>query len=317
MFQVEPVAAKLCIAAVAVLVLSVESSARAEGSVEPTTKALEAADTGASFVDHFDRIDNRRWFFSDGWSNGSYQSCTFRRRNARVENGQLILTLKRAQNYEALVAARMLEPEPAPAGPETMGKTEPATKKPRPNLYDCAEIRTRQRFQYGTYEVAMRPVSAAGTASTMFTYIGPGIDRKLPHDEIDFEVLGKDATRVQLNFYSDGKGGNEMLVPFGYDASATLTRMAFEWRPDVIRWYINGKLVREVRGTLEKPLPSEPSNLFFSLWSGMSPGMDAWLGRLMPPSKPLEAVYDYVAFTKLGESCQFEESIVCSKGGER
>ena len=60
--------------------------------------------------------------------------------------------------------------------------------------FSCAEIRTKAAYGYGTYEVRMRGAAGAGVNSTFFTYVGPPFGEGLPHDEIDFEFLGKTQT---------------------------------------------------------------------------------------------------------------------------
>ena len=49
----------------------------------------------------------------------------------------------------------------------------------------------------------MKAAAGSGLNTGFFTYIGP--THKQPHDEIDFEVLGKDPSKVQINQYVDGK----------------------------------------------------------------------------------------------------------------
>lgn len=37
--------------------------------------------------------------------------------------------------------------------------------------------------------------------------------------EIDIEVLGKDTTKVQFNYYTNGVGNHEYMYDLGFDAS--------------------------------------------------------------------------------------------------
>ncbi|MEO1206270.1 MAG: family 16 glycosylhydrolase [Pseudomonadota bacterium] len=262
----------------------------------PTDKP--AVVTGDSFFDGFERLSRHRWNISDGWSNGNYQSCRWRARNITLKDG--VLFFKLGVEPDAVSLTRR---------PEGEADTVERTKHDRD--YNCAEIQTKQVFGYGTYETRMTSIPNPGTVSAMFTYIGPGLDPTKPHDEVDFEVLGKNTNEVQLNFFRHGKAENDKLVPFGFDNATQMSRMAFEWFPDALRWYLDGKLVHEVKATPEKPLPAEPSKMMLSVWSGQGENMVQWLGRFDPSRLPQQATFDYVAFTKMGDPCQFPDSIVC------
>lgn len=308
----------------------------AEGSGGAARAAGEGASpaevgTGQSFFEPFDRLSQTRWFVSDGWSNGGHQSCTWRRRNIRIDDGVLSFKLdlepdaKRAKLEEAENSANAPagnerriggEDQPAPPNDGKDGaitgtdKKEPAEKPPL--RYACAEIQTKQVFGYGTYEVRMRPAIGAGTVSAFFTYIGPPIAKGKPHDEIDIEFLGKDTREVQFNFFQDGKDAGGRLHAFGYNAASRMTDLAFVWKPGSIRWYVNGKFVHERLDEPGKPLPSEPSKIYLSLWSGQGRDMVAWLGAFTEDVLPIAASFDHVAFTRLGEPCQFPESVACA-----
>src|SRR3546814_5031761 len=82
----------------------------------------------------------------------------------------------------------------------------------------------------------------------------------LPHDEIDFEFLGKSPRQVQVNYYTARKGGHETMIDLGFDASEDFHTYAFEWRPDSIRWFVDGRQVHEETGQ-RGPLPSTPGKI--------------------------------------------------------
>jgi endo-1,3-1,4-beta-glycanase ExoK len=228
---------------------------------------------GDSFFEPFDRLDPLRWYISDGWSDGAFQACTFSRSNLRVAGGMLDLRLTRA--------------------PE------------RPTGFACPEIRTYARLGYGTYEARIRTAAGAGLNTAMFTYSGKPLTPV--HDEIDFEFLGKSPGTVQLNYFVGGQGNHGSVPALGHDGSGTFTRIAFVWLPESIRWYVDGRLVREETG---RRLPSTPGQFFLSLWSAGAPSYD-WLGKPDPAILPALAQVDWVAFTKMGESCKFPQSITC------
>ncbi len=229
--------------------------------------------SGKSFVDDFDAIKRGFWYISDGWNNGDHQNCTWSKGQVKVENGALQLSF--------------------------------ADGKSKDRNYLCGEIQTTKRYGYGSYEARIKASTGSGLNSAFFTYIGPADKQK--HDEIDFEVLGKNTGEVQVNQYVQAKGGNEKLVPVGSKADEGFNDYAFIWEKDRLRYYLNGKLVQDV--TDPSKIPSNPQKIFFSLWG--SDTLSNWMGRF-DYTKPAVLSVERVAFTALGDKCQFPESIACT-----
>ena len=226
---------------------------------------------GASFFDPFDRLDGRRWAVSDGWTNGEHQGCTWSRDNVGIAKGVLQMTLGKAND--------------------------------RLRPYRCAELKTNEHFGYGTYEARMRSAAGSGLNTALFTYLNT------IHDEVDFEFLGRDPGSVQINYFTSGKGGHETSPKLGFDASAGFNDYAIVWAPDSARWYVNGRLVREVKGA---GLPVNPGSLFLTLWNGTKV-IDGWLGPMDASRTPVLAEVDWVAFTRAGERCRFPTSVTCKQ----
>jgi endo-1,3-1,4-beta-glycanase ExoK len=232
------------------------------------------AGAGKSFVENFDKLSAARWYISDGWANGDHQNCTWSRKQVKVEDGKLKLGYVR--------------------------------EKTKDRDYACGEVQTNQRFGYGTFEVRMKAVAGSGLNTGFFSYIGPV--HKQPHDEIDFEVLGKEPSKVQINRFVDGKSsGPAKLVDVPGGADKDFHDYAFVWQKDRIAWYVDGKMAGEV--TDPEKLPSHPSKIYLSIWG--SDTLTDWMGAFADPSQPVSAEVERVAFTAEGDKCQFPESIVC------
>jgi endo-1,3-1,4-beta-glycanase ExoK len=239
----------------------------------PSAAHAEPA-TGKSFVENFDRLDAGRWYVSDGWANGDHQNCTWSKGQVGVEGGMLSLGF--------------------------------ASQKTKDRDHVCGEVQTNQRFGHGTFEVRMKAAAGSGLNTGFFTYIGPV--HKQPHDEIDFEVLGKDPATVQINRFVDGKSlGPAKLVEVTGGADKDFHDYAFVWRKDSIAWYVDGKLVGEV--TDPDRLPTHPAKIYLSLWG--SDTLQSWMGAFADPGQPVTAQVERVAFTAEGDKCQFPESVVC------
>jgi endo-1,3-1,4-beta-glycanase ExoK len=232
-----------------------------------------AADASKSFVDNFDRFDTKRWYVSDGWSNGKHQNCVWSKNLLKLKDGVLTLGFRK--------------------------------QKMKDREYACAEIQTLKTLSYGTYEARIKTGAGSGLNAAFFTFVGP--QHKKPHDEIDFEVLLKDTSRVQLNVYVNGKGGNEKLVPVAGGTDKGFNDYAFVWKENQIDWYVNGEHVYTVSDAAK--LPSNDQRIFFSVWG--SDNMISWLGAFVDPGDAAFLEIDRMAFTALGEPCQFEGSVAC------
>ena len=208
----------------------------------------------ASLFDDFNSYNTSLWSKANGWSNGDMFNCTWRAANVNFSGGQMELKIT----------------------------------SPSQNKFDGGEYRSTNFYHYGLYEVRMKPAKNIGTVSSFFTYTGP-TDGK-PWDEIDIEFLGKDTTKVQFNYYTNGVGGNEFLYDLGFDASQSFNTYAFDWQPGHIKWYVNGRLVH----TATRNIPKNPGKIMMNLWPGI--GVDAWLGRY-DGKNPLYAYYDWVRYT--------------------
>ena len=153
--------------------------------------------------------------------------------------------------------------------------------------YASDEYRTNDVYGYGTYTVHMRAAKASGIVSSFFIYNGT------PWDEIDIEFLGKDTTKMQTNYFTNGVGGHETLINLGFDASAALHNYSIVWQSGSIKWYVDGVLVVTENGS-RGALPRNPGKIMMNLWPGT--GVDSWLGPFTYTG-PITAQYDSVQYT--------------------
>lgn len=248
----------------AALVLANGLSAQTETSPSP------APGSATGFVDEFDQLDTERWYLSDGWVNGDHQNCLWSKDRITLENGALRLSLT----------------------------DDPAQEQ----AFTCAELQSNARFGFGTYEARMRIPFHSGVNAAFFTHVGA--QQKSPHNEIDFEFLGRDGPTLQTNYFTDGKGGREQL--HGQTDDGRFRNYALIWKPDLMQWYVDGRLLREVRGA---DVPQVPQKVYFSLWS--SGTLTDWLGPFTYPGQPLRMDVDRFAFTPIGAKCAFDGSLAC------
>lgn len=226
--------------------------------------ALAAAATEPGFVDDLQAYDKKLWRKSDGWANGWSKNDTgWVGRHIEIGDGRMAIRLDDSG---------------------ASGRS-----------YASGEYQSRRFFGYGRFEARLKAIAAPGIVTGFFTYTGPSF-KGAPHDEIDFEFLGRSPRQVQLNYYTDGKGGHETMIDLGFDASEDFHTYAFEWRPDSVRWFVDGRLVHEETGT-RGPLPSHPGKIFLHVWAGKN--LEGWLGRVSYPGHPLVAEVECVAYRPL------------------
>lgn len=132
---------------------------------------------------------------ADGWSNGDMFNCTWRADNVWFDG---YLNLKIDRDY-------------ATGG------------------YSGGEYRTNDTFGYGMYDVSLKAIKNDGVVTSFFTYTGPSDGTVW--DEIDIEILGKDTTKVQFNYYTNGVGNHEYVYDLGFDASQGFHQYGFLWLP--------------------------------------------------------------------------------------
>lgn len=237
---------------------------------EPTSRQIErrsvAGEDGASFV---------RWF-ADGHDDADWYRADF----DNVDHFMQVGWAPEHLDFDETALHLWLTNRPSPANP-----------------YTSAEYQKRGRYGYGRYEVVMRAARGSGLVSSFFTHTGEYVGD--PHDEIDFEILGKDTSRVYLNWFADGKTGDEYWHELGFDAAEDFHLYAFEWTPETIRWYVDGTLVHE-RPDGTTPVPMTPGRIIINLWTG-SPAQYDWHGA--PTFSVADrASYQCISFRAAGDT---------------
>lgn len=112
----------------------------------------------------------------------------------------------------------------------------------------------------------------------MFTYTGPYESVPTEHDEIDFEIFGKDPTTMQVNYWRNGKE-HPKLINLGFNASQNVHTYSFTWTQTSLSWYVDGILVHTVQENGlddNDSLPINAGKIMLNLWAGI--GVDAWTG---------------------------------------
>ena len=227
------------------------------------TQAQSRDTSFQAFTDNFDSYNATLWSMADGWANGDPFDCGWEAINVSINSGILALQL---DDFDC-----------------------PSNCSDRP--YASGEYRSTGHYLYGTYTVRMKAVDHDGVVSSFFIYTGPSDDN--PWDEIDIEIIGKDTTKLQTNYYTNGVGGHENYINLGFDAAAAFHTYSIEWMPDYIKWYVDGELKHTENGS-HGALPTTPGRIMMNFWPGTD-SVNDWLGDFVYTG-PLWAQYDSVSF---------------------
>jgi endo-1,3-1,4-beta-glycanase ExoK len=215
---------------------------------------------GNTFFDGLDVYNSSLWQKANGWTNGGHFNCGWRADHISFSGGIMTLTLDNAT---------------CTAG---------CSGKP----YASGEYRTLDVYGYGKFETRMKVAKGSGIVSSFFIY------NQTPWHEIDIEILGKDTTQIQTNYFTNGVGGHETLIHLGFDASAGFHNYAIVWDASSIKWYVDDVLIHTETGS-RGPLPTVAGKIMANLWPGT--GVDSWLGPFSY-SGPLTAQYQWIQYFK-------------------
>ncbi|CAE8602749.1 unnamed protein product [Polarella glacialis] len=178
----------------------------------------------------------------------------------------------------------------------------------------AGELRTKfNMFRYGRYESRMKaPMVQPGNpnvdgnfVSTMFVFR----DASFKHwREIDVEVTGRAPGAISTNILTADYQAKwkpsmqETDYPISYqhmNVRSEFHDYAFEWLPGVIRWFVDGKLVREKHNDRLK-VPDKSAKIMMNLWiyRAMRPRVVFGGTHLENDRFPMQSEYDWFRFYK-------------------
>ena len=104
--------------------------------------------------------------------------------------------------------------------------------------YFGGELRTKESFLYGRFEVRLKSAQGDGLVSSFFTYQDELINGGHIWNEIDIELLGRFPNIVDMNVITNT---SHLRTHFtSLDFHVDFNEYGFEWTPDYVAWFING-----------------------------------------------------------------------------
>lgn len=148
-----------------------------------------------------------------------------------------------------------------------------------PSFYG-SEAKTKQKFSTTSggisFEVkAHLLTSTPGVVGGMFAYSSAGAT----HDEIDFEAVSKKINSIQTNVYDDEPLGAGHSAFHALSTPLTENHLyRIEWLPDRVRWFVDGKLVREST----QYVPQGAMALHLNIWAPAQDWIEAYSNAINP-----------------------------------
>ena len=209
------------------------------------------------FSDLMDSFDSSTWQIAD-WANGGVFGCAWKPDHILYSNGVMTISLDDQSNDQL--------------------------------NYTSGECRTVSSYSYGNFETSMKSAQGSGIVSSFFLY------DYTSRDEIDIEILGKNPSQIQFNYFVNGQGGHEKVIDLGFDSSAGFHNYKIEYGSGYINWYVDGHSqwgVNDQGLNGGGSMPSHPMKIMMNLWNGI--GVDDWLGAFNY-SNPFRTNYDSISY---------------------
>ncbi len=223
-----------------------------------------------------DKLDSTKWYdHNPDWK--GRQPGFFSTNNVSVSDGKLHLTA-RAENLKNV-----------PKGYHT---------------FTTAAVKSKALVRYGYFEIKCRPMKSKASSAFWFYNI-----TKEQWTEIDvFEICGvgdrKNKYYMNVHVFPHPPTEKEHLSKSGewtapYDLADDYHVYALEWDKDVIKWFVDGKVVRELQNTHWH----QPLNMNFD-----SETMPEWFGLPEKESLPSTFSIEYVRSWRKAENAEQKDS---------
>ncbi len=151
--------------------------------------------------------------------------------------------------------------------------------------FSAAEIRSRKKFSYGLFEVKMKAADVPGFVTALFGYRSTAG----AYAEIDIEITGNNTRRITLNHWINEHESHGVDLPLDFNAAQDFHVYAFEWTSSYIRWYADGKMIRETNTNI----PAARQHIVLNAWISSA---ESWAGKVDAEQLPASAVVDWVRY---------------------
>ncbi|KAL9085494.1 MAG: hypothetical protein Q9159_004689 [Coniocarpon cinnabarinum] len=143
---------------------------------------------------------------------------------------------------------------------------------------DNPTIMSNWYIMFGKVDITMQAATGTGIVSSL-------VMESDDLDEIDWEILGSQGTKVQTNYFGKGQTGSYDRGATSDDPTATssFNTYTIDWTSDEIVWQLNGQTVRTLnQANAAGQYPQTPLKLKLGAWAGgdssNAQGVVSWAG---------------------------------------
>lgn len=157
---------------------------------------------------------------------------------------------------------------------------------PRP--YRSGSFASVGRFTHGRFQAEIRAAAGPGLITGFFLHRGS------PRQEIDIEFAGSVPRRMLTNvFFNPGDDGAAMAfgyrgspcwIDLGFDTTEDFHEYAIDWRPDLVTWLVDGKVLHERASWDPTPIPHLGMRVHANLWAPRSQELAGRIDERMLPA---------------------------------
>jgi beta-glucanase (GH16 family) len=176
--------------------------------------------------------------------------------------------------------------------------------------YNGAAIISKERFEYGRYEVRMKSASGSGIVSAIFLRSSQkSAEGTLVH-ELDFEFMGKADRLLHLACHEGvdnaAKGLRHASTPknleLPFDPSEDFHTYALEFTPEGIVWFADDVEIWRLGQNVAEKFAGVAMNVTFNIWC---PAAKGWAGALNASALPVSCAIDHASYAPLKEGGMF------------
>ncbi|MCB9058314.1 MAG: family 16 glycosylhydrolase [Calditrichae bacterium] len=157
--------------------------------------------------------------------------------------------------------------------------------------YFGGELRTIDSFTYGRFEVKYKVARGTSVLSTFFTY--NDFEKCCSEwNEIDIEILGRYSDDIQTTTIVPRQFTYNSHTKLDFDPAEDFHEYGFEWTPDYVAWFVDGKEVYRQTGEHISTLVFG-QKIMMNIWAAE---WVPWVGEWNPELLPFFAKYDWVTY---------------------